>query len=79
MFITQSTVYYCILKINITYIRNIKFYRVCKTRISKLGLYLKVSILGGKLKFTSWQEDFGPAGWEIQNKVTKLLVNIFQF
>ena len=38
-----------------------------------------MSILAGKLKFTNWEGEFGWAGWEIQNKVTKLFVKIFRF
>ena len=37
-----------------------------------------MSILASKPKFTSWVGDFGRGGWEIQNKVTKLFVNILK-
>ena len=36
-----------------------------------------MSILAGKPKVTSWK-DLDRAGWEIQNKVKKLFVNISQ-
>ena len=35
-----------------------------------------MSILDGKPRFTSWEGDFGRTGWKIQNKVTKLFVEI---
>ena len=65
--------------INALLIMNKKLYYVCKTRIPKLGFYSEMSILAGKPKLTSWEGDFGQAGWEIQNKVTKLSVKIFTF
>ena len=52
-----------------------KLYNICKACISKLGLYVEMSIQG-KSKFTSWEEDFSQAGGQIQNKVTKLFVKI---
>ena len=57
--------------------RNMKFNYICKTRISKLGCYSEMSTWAGKPKFTSWEGYFGRAGWDIQNKVTKLFVKIF--
>ena len=51
-----------------------KLYNAFNTRISKLGLYSEMSIRAGKLNFTRWEGDCGRAGWEIQNKVTKLFV-----
>ena len=64
---------------SIVQIRNIKLYYVCKTRISKLGFYSEMPILAGKPKFTTWEGYFGRAGWENQNKVTKLFVKILKF
>ena len=72
-------VYQCIFKMSIAEISNMRLYYVCITRISKLGFYSEMSILAGKLKFASSQGDFGRAGWEIQNKVTKLFVKMFKF
>ena len=37
------------------------------------------SVLAGNPKFTSWEGDFGRAGWEIQNKVAKLIVKILKY
>ena len=45
-----------------------------KKHICIIGFYSEMSILAGKPKFTSWEADFGRAGWRIQNKVTKLSV-----
>ena len=47
-------------------------YFIRKTRISKLGFYSEMSIIGDKPKCTSGGRDFGRAGWAIQNKATKL-------
>ena len=66
------------IKMIIAKIRKIKLtYNVCKTRISKLGFCSKMSIRAGKPIHTSWQGDLGRAGWEIQNRVTKLFVKTF--
>ena len=56
-----------------------KHHYACKTGISKLELQSEMSILAGKPKLTSWEVEFDRAGWEIQNKVTKLFVKIFKF
>ena len=79
MFITQNTVYECILKMSKALIRRMKLYYVCKTRLSKLGFYTEMSVLAGNSKFTSWEGDFRRAGWEIQNKVTNLFFKILKF
>ena len=53
-------------------------YYVCKTCISNVAFYLEMSILSGKLKFTSWEGDFGLTRWEFLNKATKLFVNFLR-
>ena len=52
-----------------------KLHYECKTRILKLGIYSVMSILAGEPNLT-YTEDFGRAGGEIQNKVTKSIYKI---
>ena len=79
VFITKNTVYSCILKMSIAWIKKMKLYYICETRISKLVLYSEMSILAGKPEFSSWEGYICLAGWEIQNKVTKQPVNFLKF
>ena len=77
--ITRNRVYLCILKMNIAQIRNVKLYRICKTHLSKTGIYSEMSTMDGKPKFSNWERDFGRDGCETLNKTTKSFVKIVKF